>query len=349
MPPAVSLPTALRRLLLTGVGALGWGVFGCLATFHIVWNAAHPRMSIAWLYDWHVYWAGAIDFVERDLYRGPLLLPGWPLPTPVFNQPPGAAILAVPFLPLGHDLASLLWLAIGLAALLAAVVATIHLAKVRQGWAIAGAGLLVYADRTMVGHTILGNVNFVVLAILVGFAWSHLAMRQRTAGALLGAAIAIKLWPLALLPLLVREARWTEIRWAAAIVVVQGVFVLSWLGADVVPDLVAALRTDLPIPRGASFMWTTWAREVLGLSPWIGPALAAAILLIPARGALGIGLGLVAGLSMVNNLWDHYMTTFALAAVLIFMGLRDRSSPAHERADDRLGETARPEVVSPQA
>lgn len=346
MQLATSLPTTLRRLILAGVGVLGWGVFACLATFHIIWNAAHPRMSIAWLYDWHVYWAGAIDFVEGDLYRGPLLLPGWPLPTPVFNQPPGVAILAVPFLPLGHDLASLLWLAIGLAALFAAVIATIHLAKVPQGWAIAGLGLLVYGDRTMVGHTILGNVNFVVLALLVGFAWSHLAMRQRTAGLLLGAAIAIKLWPLALVPLLVREARWQEVRWAAGLVIVQGALVIAWLGTGVLPDLVAALRTDLPIPRGASFMWTTWAREVLGLSPWIGPALAAAILIIPARGALGIGLGLLAGLSMVNNLWDHYMTTFAFAAVLIFVGLRDRSRVVPGRADERHGEAAWPEVVS---
>jgi hypothetical protein len=327
MQVACSLPVTwtlsvrtLRVRLLILVGAGAWLYFIGLSLSHIASTATEAVPPRWWLYDWHVHWAGALDLVGRELYRGPLLLPGLPLPTPVFNLPPAAPAIAVPLLPLGREVAGIAWLVAGVGALSGAAYAAGRITGI--SWAVVGLLLVAYTGVPFFsGHIVLGNVNHLMLAIVVGFCWAYLNGHERTAGVLLGAAVAVKVWPVAIAVLLIRERRWAVLQWAVGFVAVQGVVFLLWLSPDVLPDMIAALRTEIT-PRGDPLViWTAWARYEWGVPAWTGPALAVIALAIPARGRLGLGLAMIAGLSLIDNVWSHYLPTFAVAALLIGSGL----------------------------
>jgi hypothetical protein len=55
------------------------------------------------------------------------------------------------------------------------------------------------------------------------------------------------------------------------------------------------------------------------------------LVLIPARGRLGLGLGILAGMAAVPNLWRHYLPTVAVGFLLLAFGTRDpRRDPGGE-------------------
>lgn len=286
----------------------------------IVSYAAGPAVDSVWLYDWRVHYAGALDLVERDLYLdGGISVGALQMPVHVFNLPPASAVIAAPLLPFGYAGGGALWVAVGTLAMIAAGLGV---------WRIAGGVVLPAAlgvfwvwyalQPFFVRVSVLGNVNSLILALIVAFLWAHLQGHQRTAGALLGAAIAIKAWPLLVGFVLVRERRWRELGWAGIVVAAQGMVIALWLGPGVVPEMVAALRTQVPIPNGVMVVWTSWVRESFGWWPWWGSILLACLLLaVPFRGRLGLALGLLAGLTLVANLWDHYLPTFAVVAALM--------------------------------
>ncbi len=99
------------------------------------------------------------------------------------------------------------------------------------------------------------------------------------------------------------------------VIIIQGVILITWLGWDVLPSMIAALTAWLPtVPD--DILWTSWARYWWGWPDWIGPVLAVAFVALPVRGTLAVALGLLAGLSLINNIWDHDLPTFAFIVVL---------------------------------
>src|SRR3990172_12464757 len=106
------------RLLFTALAASGWLLFVARATQSIVAYALGPDRNSVWLYDWRVYYAGALDLVERDLYRdGGISVGNLALPVAIFNNPPMAAVIPIPLLPFGYELGGLIWVAAGAIAL----------------------------------------------------------------------------------------------------------------------------------------------------------------------------------------------------------------------------------------
>lgn len=312
--------TRLQHLLITALAGSGWLLFAGRAAQSIVTYALGPDRNSVWLYDWRVYYAGALDFVGRDLYRdGGISVGKLAMPVAVFNNPPMAAVIPIPLLPFGYELGGLIWVVAGAIALLGSAFGAARVTRTSFGLAWFGMFWLLYAAQPFfVRNTVLGNVNSFMLAIVVAFAWAHLKGHQRRAGMLLGLAIAIKVWPLLLAILLIRERRWLEIAWAGGLVAAQALLIVLWLGPDVLPNMVSALRTMVPIPAGVVVVWTTWAREALDWWPaWGSIAVAGLLVAMPARGRLGVGLAILAGLSLVANLWDHYLPTFAFAALLM--------------------------------
>jgi hypothetical protein len=312
--------TRAAQLFLTAFGSAGWILFVARATQSIASYALGPAGDSVWLYDWRVYYAGALDLVERDLYLDHGIgVRNLQMPVHVFNNPPMAAALPLPLLPFGYEVGGLIWVIAGAVALAASAVAAVRVLGIRLGWAWVGLFWLAYVVQPFfVRNTVLGNVNAFMLPIVVAFAWAHLKGYQRSAGLLLGLAIAIKVWPVLIAILLIREKRWLEIEWTAALVAVQGIIVVLWLGPTVLPEMVAALRTVVPIPAGVVVLWTTWARTSLEWWPaWGSIAVAGLLIAIPARGRLGLGLAMLAGLSLIANLWDHYLPTFVFVALLI--------------------------------
>jgi hypothetical protein len=174
----------------------------------------------------------------------------------------------------------------------------------------------------------LGNDNAIVFGLLGLFVWAHITGRQRTAGILLAVAIGTKLWPAALLVLLLRERRWQALRWCAALLAVQLIAMVAWLGPESVPAAIHAI-VGPALPRtyyGVTVLWTSAFRAAWSWWPtWGGYAVAVALLAVPARGYLGLGLAILAGLALNPNLWDHYLFAFALGLGLTGIGLlRDR-------------------------
>ena len=52
-----------------------------------------------------------------------------------------------------------------------------------------------------------------------------------------------------------------------------------------------------------------------------GFAVAAILLAIPARRKIGLGLGILAGMAAVPNLWVHYVPTIIVGSLLIASGV----------------------------
>jgi hypothetical protein len=340
----------VRRVLLrlrtpprTGWLLRGGGYLGlvAIATFLWIWCAVqvatvlavltHPPLLI-WLYDWNVYHAAAGQLVDRTLYRVPLVEPGFSLPLPVFNYPPLAAVWVLPLLPLGREAGGIAFEFLSLGCLAAGLMFAVRALGLRYPWAWA-AGILALWLATfpylamfpyVVAEIGLGNNNELMFLLVSGFTVTHLAGHQRVAGLLLGLAIATKVWPVALVVLLLREKRWSELRWAAGFVAIQGVLILAWLGPDVLPNLIHAVffangpRNYPDVPA----LWTTTARNNWSWWPWWGTyAVAVLFAAIPARGRIGLGLAIIAGLSLNANLWFHYDWAFYLGWALVVVGL----------------------------
>jgi len=310
----------VARLLAGALIVAGLALVAARGGQAIAAYAVGPKVDSVWLYDWRVHHAGALDFLERDLYQdGGIGVGALKMPVDVFNLPPASAALALPFALLGYDVGGLAWVVLGIVGVVGAGAGAARMAG-RSTW-LAWFGLfwLAYALQPFfVRVTVLGNVNSFMLPLVVGFVWAHLKGHQRLAGILLGLSVTIKIWPILIGGMLIRERRWRELAWAALVLAALGIPILLWLGPDVVPDIVSALRTQVPIPDGVLVVWTSWARESLSWWPaWGSLAVAAVLIGIPARGRLGLGLGILAGLSLIANLWDHYLPTFAFAALLL--------------------------------
>ena len=328
-----NLRSRAMPLVLAAFGGVGWIILIVRATQAITSYAAAPDVDSAWLYDWRVYYAGALDLVNRALYLDTgISVNDLQMPVYVFNNPPMAAVLPLPFLPFGYQIGGLVWVVAGDIAFAACVFLTVRPNRLPYGVMLVGLLWLVYATQPFfVRNIVLGNVNSLMLLLVVAFAWAHLEGHQRLAGLFLGLAVVIKVWPFVLAVLLVRERRWRALLWAMAFVVVQGVLILLWLGPDMLPAMLGALGTHVPIPPTVVVLWTSWAREALDWWPAWGSLIVAGLLLaIPARGRLGIGLGILAGMSLIANLWDHYLPTFAFALFII------GSSPEVVRAGRQL-------------
>lgn len=288
-----------------------------------------------WLLDWHVYAAGAEDFLQRTLYSVPLDSP-YRLPIDAFNHPPLAALVALPLLILPDGVAGTLFVGLNVLAMAATSVLVAGLLGARHPWAWGGAGFLVYTVHPWVRLAFLGNNTPLVLLLVVLFAHLHFEGRDRAAGWSLGLAIALKLWPIALIPFVLRERRWPALTHAALVVVVSGLVSFAWLGLDAVGPALEAMQERAVIEADNPVFLLSWVRETQPWWPWWGGmAVAAVLALIPAGGRVGIGLGILAGLALVPNLWRTYLATFVVGLLLVTKGLRSRfakAAPQHNQA-----------------
>ncbi len=159
-----SLPQTLRGLLLIGLGILAWSWFvgHSLSTIALSLVQPHPPHWVLW--DWSVYYAGAQDLAERDLYRVPLPQFPIPLPTPVYNMPPASAAIALPLLPLGREVGGAVWVLIGWGCLTGS--ALLASRWLPWGWLWVGVAMVVFGLQPYLdGHLLLGNVNHLILAL----------------------------------------------------------------------------------------------------------------------------------------------------------------------------------------
>ena len=275
-----------------------------------------PAADAPWLLDWHVYAAGARSFWDRTLYITPLTS-DFRLPVDQFNYPPLAAVAATPLAYLPDQLGGTLWVVFNLAAVAASclLVSMLVTDKHRAAWS--GILFCLYSIHPWALSALLGNNNSIVLLLVVSFAFLYSGGHLGQAGVVLGAAIGIKLWPVTMLALAIRDGRWSAFVVAAFVAGASGAACLLWLGLDNAHQFVDALGTTVPVEPGNVVLGISWLEQNVTWWPgWGGLAVGALLLAIPARGRLGLGLGMLAGLAIIPNLWKHYLPSI-VAAVLI--------------------------------
>ena len=326
--PADAARRSASSLLFATAAVAGWAAFAWVTLRYIGLSRDLWQQQPLFIhYDWHAYAAGAQQLADRTLYRVPLTLGETPVPVDAFNLPPLAAAAAAPFLLAGVLTGGLLWQAIAAAAVAVAAWAVASLSPrslLRTvGWAGVILGGYVLVDHVVIpdaqsywwGLT-LGTNNYLVLGLLAGFVVALRRRSERTAGVLLGLAIATKLWPITITVALVRNRSWTALRWAAGLCVVQALVFAAWLGPDVLPDFARSLLVE--DPDATSVIGVSALRDVLPWWPtWAGWAVAAALLALPIRGHAAVGVAILAGLAVITNLWGHYLPTIVFALGII--------------------------------
>ena len=321
-------------------------------TVGLIWTVAiDPTPHKVWLYDWHVYAASAKDLAGGDLYRVALEFPGWPLPVTTYNYPPFSPVWALPFLALPDETAGIVWVAGGALLMASAWWMALRLIRVPQAWAWTGFGLALYSLSVWYRPTILlGNMNSLVLCLVVGFALANQREHRRAAGVLLGLAIATKIWPVVLLVPLIRERNWGSASWSVATAGILTVVPVLWLGLDVIPSMVDALRLAVPVGNGNSVLWTTALSELEWWPAWGATLIAVVLLAIPARGLPAIGLAIIAGVTLIPNIWHHYLPTLIVGIGFVLAGIPWRQWAVRTRevvSPRTRQQLAEPESVNP--
>ncbi len=325
-PLMIKFRRMLRTTVLAELCLIGWFFYLVISSSVLVAAPhVHPP-NLIWQYDWHVYAGGARDLFDHSLYRVPLVLDPFVLPVNVYNQTPLTAAWALPLSPLDVVTGGNIWLVSMLVSIGAGTILAAAALGVRLPALAAGLGLWAYSlSPWFTADVLLGNINALMFLLVAAFVWLHLHGKERAAGLILGLAIATKPWTLALLPLLIRERRWREMGWAGAFVVVQGIAFLGWLGVDILPQMVRAITSSVPVEPGVPLLGWSLVRQTYHLPVWTGVALGAALLAIPVRGRIGLGIAMLAGLTLlIVNLWQHYLPVIALGVCLLIVPLAER-------------------------
>lgn len=296
-------------------------VSGWLSFLYMTWFALTDGAALTvggvFQVDWHVYWAGARDLMDRDLYRVPLDAGGLPLSTKAFNLPPLSAAWALPLLGLPTALAGYVWQVVAASAIATAGIIALEILSVPRPWLWAGLvlGPLAFTLLYLEGLHLATN-NYLMLGLVAVGSWFYIRGRDTTAGMLFGLAIATKLWPAVLLVVATRERRWRVIGWALAVTLVQGAVLFGWLGVDAMGLLLANLWTPIP-PTGLLVGPTaiTGLRDVWNSG--LGVVVALVLLVLPLRGRMAVGAAILAGMAPISNLWIHYAPTLLFGFALL--------------------------------
>lgn len=305
-----------RRLLFSLLGALGWLLFGFM-TWSVLNAGQGSFHGNVFQVDWHVFWAGARDLVDRDLYRVPLDAGGLPLSATEFRLPPLAAVWPLPLLPLPEETGGIVWQVVGAASIAVATIIPFVVAGARRSWLLAGMVLgplsltLLYLEGL---H--LATNNYLVLGLVALGAWRYLRGDDRWAGVLIGLATATKLWPAVLLVVAVRDGRWHAARWMVGTVAVEAVVLLAWLGPDVIGPMISTLGVDIP-PTGLLIGPSAFPvlRDIW--NGGLGVLVAIGLLALPLRGPALVGTAIIAGMAPIGNLWIHYAPTILFGFGLV--------------------------------
>jgi hypothetical protein len=153
----------------------------------------------------------------------------------------------------------------------------------------AGAGVVALHTGIVQNNLLNGQVNLVLLALLVAAVRTSMRTRIAQPAGAVGSAIAVKLTPLAVLPYFVLRRRWGLVTAALAVALALGTIPALWLGPDGLPHAAGFLGRF----AGDAFASATF-REHQPLTFSVGGVLAVASGLSPlvasVLGAIGVGV-----------------------------------------------------------
>jgi len=263
-----------------------------------------------------------------------------PLLAHVSPHLPLVALLWVPFGLLTYEAAAASWLAleVGLLLLLAWLLSTTQSARELKASLLVAFGLLLVWNPVQVDLQF-GQLSIPLALLLVSSYRTAAAGRPMLAGFLLGTAIAVKLFPLALTAYFALKGRWSIVAWSCGSALLLTGLAAAVLGGDAIASYVRdGLRA------GAYWQAAEWNYSVFGLvwrslagglltlplvdvpaAAWPAAMTAFALIWITtawlmARSdnlELGFSLGLCAILLSGLLTWEHYGVLAALPIVVI--------------------------------
>jgi hypothetical protein len=132
-----------------------------------------------------------------------------------FTYPPFAAIVFVPIAAIPAVIGQVAWQLLSVIALACAIVITLNLAGYRPSRTVLAAMVAGAITLEPMYHTLyLGQINFILLAMILIDVWR--AARGRPAGIGVGLAAAVKLTPLIFIPFFLLARRWKDAAVATA-------------------------------------------------------------------------------------------------------------------------------------
>lgn len=286
-----------------------------------------PHLGADWS-DFAAYWGAARHLAEG---RSPYL-------ESAYLYPPATAVLCVPLAQLSYAGARRVWFALSLLAVAAAVVLLAHTVR-----GLERPGLTVVAVVAVVGtlseNLVLGQLQPLLLLLLVGAHWAARRRLQLLEGALLGLAAGLKLWPalLALVPLVAR--RWRAFGVTAA--VAGSLVVGGWALAAALPGparpgggdflfgtpsvfsagAVGVAMRGLSLPAPSEPVPSTWYRagghlQTLRLGR-VDKGVGATVVLL----TLAAGLAALAGSGLLSGTSEAEGARFAAVLTLLLLAL----------------------------
>jgi hypothetical protein len=311
-----------------------WLVFGAVPVLMFCFLLAVSVVDgDGWAFDFRQFWQGGNDVVNGvSPYPDEALLatagdhldPQGIQEVFRFPYPAGAALGFAPFGALDFDVAAVIWGALLIVSLFAAV----WILGVRD-WRVLG---IVIGSAPVISAVGIGTLT-PVLMLLLAVAWRW---RDRfwVVGGSLAVAISLKLflWPLVVWLAATR-------RWAAAISaagIAAAMTFLAWAaigfeGLADYPDLLRRL-SDVVADRGYSLVAlgveTGLSEGVAQALPWlVGLPLLAAVVMVARRDAddrIAFSLAIVAGIVLTPIVWLHYFALLVIPLALV----RPRLGPA---------------------
>lgn len=289
-------------------------------------------------------------------------------------HPPAAVLLALPLAPLSYPDGMLVWNLLSLAALALSLWIIARGFNVRiTAWMIFATvtfALLSNPFRQQVNY---GQLNLFLLVLIVGAWLAERSSRLTCAGALVGLAAALKLFPALLLVHYAIRRQWRVVVSASCAFLAVNLLALAVLGVEAFRSYATEVMPAVSSYRhvwvniSLSGFWAKWldigAIIPLAHSPITSipplahlPALASAGLLVSALAviavwlrsaqrlpaSLGFGVTLIAMLLLSPVAWDHY---FLLLLLPIFQLWRRFPEPRWERIV--LALALAPVVLSP--
>jgi hypothetical protein len=317
------------------------------------------RGSLHLIQDFAQEWLSARNFFAGQPIYAPLsesiprhLGPGWRVGLLDVNaHPPGSVLFALPWGGLDYHAAYFTWIALSLVALALALYLVVSRLEL-SAWALLPIGTVLVISNSLAQELNQGQWNSLLTLLIVG-AWASLRSDPRpggrgevAAGALLGLAAALKLYPGFLLLYLAAGRRWrglgvglgVALGWNALALAVLGPQAIRSYVVEVLPAL-ARFRDFWPnasLPGLASklFVGASGHVEPLVVSPLAADSLTTVSVLAlaglvvrqaararrqPAEHDLAFSLCVVGMLLVSPVAWDHYFLVLGLPLAALWI------------------------------
>jgi alpha-1,2-mannosyltransferase len=327
----------LRLLAEPRVRRAAFGLFLVVVLVYRVIQFIGWTSAEQWGYDFTFYWTAARQLLDGQRIYSAAQLAGQYVPQAQvgFLYPPPVAALFAPFallFPTDPRAANWLWAAIGAAILVWSVLRIAALERIGEcypmfadrgrWWLVAAA----FAFPPVVDELVVGNVHLLLLGLLT-LAWvglrsgSAAARGQALAGASIGVASAVKVFPGLLLVWLLLQRRFASVGWAVAGAVAFALVALPLTGLESWREYPTVLANLGPTPEAIDALApTNWLTPLLGFTlARVLVTLAGLGILVAVRRAdlrLSFAVAVVVAVLVTPAMYTSYLSIFVLPLLL---------------------------------